>query len=90
MVVQAAISRSREYAADDGGARLAGGEGAARECARKIEAGVQRVPLQTSPAAAHLFIMAPFAGRGRGMLSFFSTHPPTEERVARLMKIQVR
>ncbi len=90
MIIQAAISRSREYAADDGGARLAGSGVPLANALRKIEAGVQRVPLQTSPAAAHLFIMAPFSGRGRGMLSFFSTHPPTEERVARLMKIQVR
>jgi heat shock protein HtpX len=90
MIVQAAISRSREFAADDGGARLAGSGVPLASALRKIESAVQRVPLQTSPAAAHLFIMAPFAGRGRGFLSLFSTHPPTDARVERLMKITPR
>ena len=90
MIIQAAISRSREFAADDGGARLAGSGVPLANALRKIESAVQRVPLQTSPAAAHLFIMAPFAGRGRGFLSLFSTHPPTDVRVERLMKINPR
>jgi heat shock protein HtpX len=52
---------------------------------------VQRVPLPGNPATAHLFIMEPLAaraGRGRGMLALFSTHPPTEQRIERLMKIR--
>ena len=90
MIIQAAISRSREFAADDGGAHLAGSGVPLANALRKIEAAVQRVPLPTSPAAAHLFIMAPFAGRGRGFLSLFSTHPPTEVRVQRLLSMQIR
>jgi len=86
MIIQAAISRSREYGADAGGAKIAGSpEGLARAL-RKIEAGVARTPLQANPATAHLFIMAPFSG-GKGMMSLFRTHPPTDERIARLMRL---
>jgi heat shock protein HtpX len=90
MLIQAAISRSREFAADDGGARITGSGVPLANALRKIEAAVQRVPLAANPATAHLFIMAPFsaAGRGRAMLSLFSTHPPTEQRIERLMKIR--
>jgi heat shock protein HtpX len=86
MLVQAAISRTREFAADEAGARLMGhGQGLARAL-QKIEATVRRVPMDANPATAHLFIMAPFAGMG-GVMKLFSTHPPTEERVARLMRM---
>ena len=90
MLIQAAISRSREFAADDGGARITGSGVPLANALRKIEAAVQRVPLAANPATAHLFIMAPFAaaGRGRAMLSLFSTHPPTEQRIERLMQIR--
>ena len=91
MVIQAAISRSREFAADDGGAKIAGSGVPLANALRKIEAAVQRVPLPGSPATAHLFIMEPLAargGRGRGMLALFSTHPPTEQRIERLMRIR--
>jgi heat shock protein HtpX len=88
MIIQAAISRSREFAADDGGARILGHGVPLANALRKIEAAVERVPLPANPATAHLFIMAPLAARGRrGMLSLFSTHPPTEQRIARLMRI---
>lgn len=86
MVIQAAISRSREFAADAGGARIAGGGHGLASALKKIESAVRRAPLQANPATAHLFIMAPLAG-GRGLVSLFSTHPPTEERVRRLMSI---
>ena len=85
MVVQAAISRSREFAADAGGAHIAGTPFGLANALRKIEAGVERVPMQANPATAHLFIMAPFAGGG--VMSLFRTHPPTEERIRRLMSI---
>jgi heat shock protein HtpX len=91
MIIQAAISRSREFAADEGGARIAGSGVPLANALRKIEAAVQRVPLPANPATSHLFIMEPLAargGRGRGMLSLFSTHPPTEQRIERLMKIR--
>ncbi|RMF21048.1 MAG: protease HtpX [Deltaproteobacteria bacterium] len=85
-LIQAAISRSREFAADAGGARIAGSPGGLARALRKIEEAVKRVPMQANPATAHLFIMQPFAG-ARGMMALFSTHPPTEERIRRLMKI---
>lgn len=90
MIIQAAISRSREFAADDGGARIAGNGVPLANALRKIEGAVRRVPLAANPATSHLFIMAPIspmAARGRGMLHLFSTHPPTEQRIERLMRI---
>ncbi len=85
MIVQAAISRSREFAADAGGAHIAGTPFGLADALRKIEAGVERVPLQANPATAHLFIIAPFAGGG--LMSLFRTHPSTDERIRRLMSI---
>lgn len=86
MIVQAAISRSREFAADAGGAEISGKPRALASALQKLEAGAQRVPLQGNPATAHMFIVHPF--RGGGVLSLFSTHPPTEERVARLREMR--
>jgi heat shock protein HtpX len=86
MIVQAAISRTREYAADEGGAHIMGHGYALARALEKIDATVRQVPLAANPATAHMFIMQPFLGiRGIGQL--FSSHPPTEERVKRLMKI---
>ncbi|MFQ5352788.1 MAG: zinc metalloprotease HtpX [Candidatus Binatia bacterium] len=84
LLVQAAISRSREFAADQGGAEIAGtSEGLARALG-KLEVGTSRVPMQAAnPATAHLFIVSPFSGKG--MARLFSTHPPVEERVRRLL-----
>ena len=86
MLIQAAISRSREFAADEGGAKLAGNPGGLASALRKIESAVARAPMAANPATAHLFIMAPFSG-GAGMAKLFSTHPPTDERIERLMRI---
>jgi len=83
MIIQAAISRSREFAADGGAARITGDPEALATALRKIEAMAQRKPLPANPATAHMFIIKPFAGKG--VLSLFSTHPPTEQRVARLL-----
>lgn len=84
MLVQAAISRSREFGADRGGAEIAGSPNGLARALQKLEAGVRRAPMEdANPATAHMFIVKPFSGRG--MLSLFSTHPPTEERVARLL-----
>jgi heat shock protein HtpX len=83
MLVQAAISRSREFAADAGGAEISGKPRALASALRKLEATARRVPLQGNPATAHMFIVHPFRGGGIGKL--FSTHPPTEERVERLL-----
>jgi len=82
-LIQSAISRSREFAADKGGAAIAGTPYGLASALRKIESAAKRVPLDANPATAHMFIMKPFAGRG--MLALFSTHPPTEQRVKALL-----
>ena len=85
MLIQAAISRSREFAADRGGAHIVGNPYGLTEALRKIERGAKQVPLDANPATAHMFIMKPFSGAG--LMSMFSTHPATEERVRRLLQI---
>jgi len=81
-LIQMAISRSREFEADATGARICGNPLWLANALRKLHAGSQRVPLNANPATAHMFIVNPL--RGGGMLSLFSTHPPMEERIARL------
>ena len=81
-LIQMAISRSREYQADASGARLCGNPMWLASALKKLHMGVQRVPMDASPATAHMFIVNPL--RGGGMANWFSTHPPMEERVARL------
>jgi heat shock protein HtpX len=83
MLIQAAISRSREFSADAGGAQIAGSPYGLAEALRKIDAAARRVPMDANPATAHMFIMKPFAGEG--LMSLFSTHPPTEARIRALM-----
>lgn len=83
MIIQAAISRAREFAADRTGAEIAGRPHGLANALRKIEAAVRRKPLPANPATSHMFIVKPFSGGG--ILSLFSTHPPTEERIARLL-----
>jgi len=82
LIIQMAISRSREYAADRGGARISGRPSYLASALRKLTEGVSRVPMQAGPATAHLFIVNPL--RGKGMAALFSTHPPIEERIRRL------
>ena len=83
MLIQMAISRSREYLADDAGAEISGNPIYLANALRKLEAWKKEIPMQAgSPATAHLFIVNPFAGGG--MAKLFSTHPATEERIARL------
>ena len=83
ILIQSAISRSREFAADRGAARIVGHPYGLVRALRKIDAGSRRVPLDASPATAHMFIVKPFSRAG--LMSLFSTHPPTEKRVARLL-----
>jgi heat shock protein HtpX len=83
MLIQAAISRSREFAADAGGAAIAGTPYGLADALRKIDAVSRRVPLDANPATAHMFIVKPFSGSG--MLALFSTHPPTEARIQALL-----
>ena len=88
MIVQLAISRSREYLADERGARLIRNPLPLASALQKLESASHSRPLgMGSPSTAHLFIVKPF--RGKGMLNLFSTHPPLHERVARLKKLKV-
>jgi heat shock protein HtpX len=84
-LIQMAISRSREYQADASGAHISGKPLALASALRKLQAGSQRVPLDATPATAHMFIVNPL--RGGGIVNLFSTHPPLEERIARLEKM---
>jgi heat shock protein HtpX len=84
MLIQGAISRSREFAADAGGARIAGNPYGLADALRKIDAVSKRVPLDANPATAHMFIIKPFSGAG--LMSLFSTHPPTEARIQALLQ----
>jgi heat shock protein HtpX len=81
MLIQMAISRSREYYADEGGAHLSHPMSLASALG-KLETAAQRIPMQANPSTAHMFIVNPL--RGGGVLSLFSTHPPIEERISRL------
>ncbi|NJE84507.1 zinc metalloprotease HtpX [Thermococcus sp. CX2] len=86
MMIQMAISRSREYLADETGARISGKPWALARALEKIEAAVRYRPMsEGNPATAHMFIVNPF--RGMSVAELFSTHPPTEKRIARLRKI---
>ena len=82
-LIQLAISRSREFEADATGAHTTGNPYALARALQKLEDYSKRIPLQASPSTAHLFIIAPLLGGGFG--SLFSTHPPTKERIRRLI-----
>jgi heat shock protein HtpX len=82
-LIQMAISRSREFSADAGGAQIAGNPYGLADALRKIDAAAKRVPLDANPATAHMFIMKPFSGGG--LMSLFSSHPPTEDRIRALL-----
>jgi heat shock protein HtpX len=83
LLIQMAISRSREFAADAGGASIAGTPYGLADALRKIDAISKRVPLDANPATAHMFIVKPFTGGG--LMSLFSSHPPTEARIRALL-----
>src|SRR2546428_1782438 len=85
MLIQAAISRSREFDADAGGAAIAGDPHGLVNALKKIESASKMVPLDANPATAHMFIIKPFSAQE--LLSLFSTHPPTEERIRALLQL---
>ncbi len=85
LLIQTAISRSREYAADAGGAEIAGSPLGLVSALRKLESASRAVPLDANPATAHLFIVKPFTVSG--LMSLFSTHPPTDARIEALMAL---
>ncbi len=85
-IVQMAISRSREFSADATGARIAGSPDGLANALLKLESASLRIPMQVNPATSHLFIVNPFSGANLARL--FSTHPSTQDRVARLKSMR--
>jgi len=86
IIIQMAVSRSREYQADQTGARIAGNPDSLASALEKLTMASKRVPMASSPATSHMFIVKPFSGKG--MLNLFSTHPPVEKRVERLREMK--
>jgi heat shock protein HtpX len=82
LLVQMAISRSREYGADQGGAELSGNPLYLASALKKLQYASKRIPMKANPATSHMFIVSPL--RGESLAKLFSTHPPMEERIARL------
>lgn len=87
MLVQMAVSRAREYQADATGARLAGKTWGLAKALEKLQMAQQVVPMAANPATAHLFIVNPLSGQA--LMTLFSTHPPLEQRIARLRAMRV-
>jgi heat shock protein HtpX len=89
MIIQLAVSRSREYGADASGAELIGDPEPLADALLKLERGNEVIPYQYGgPATAHLFIVHPFSGAGGAIMNLLSTHPPIEERVRRLREMK--
>src|SRR3954469_21252623 len=84
MLIQAAISRSREFDADAGGSAIAGGPQGLISALRKIEVASKQIPLDANPPTAHMFIIKPFSASS--LLGLFSTHPPTADRIQALLQ----
>jgi heat shock protein HtpX len=82
MLIQMAISRSREYAADAAGASFAGSPYGLASALQKISSASRQIPMKAEPATAHMFIMNPLSGKS--LMNLFSTHPPVEDRIRRL------
>jgi heat shock protein HtpX len=87
MIIQFAISRTREYKADATGAEISGQPLALASALGKLQMAAQRIPMAVSPAMAPLAQVNPLAAFHGGIASLFSTHPPTEERVRRLQEL---
>ena len=85
MIIQMAISRSREYLADEGGARISGKPDGLASALEKLSRASKATPMRANPSTAHMFIVNPLTGKS--FTNLFSTHPPIEERVARLRKM---
>jgi heat shock protein HtpX len=85
-IIQMAISRSREYLADAGGAKVSGKPYGLANALEKLSRASQAIPMEANPSTAHMFIVNPLTGRS--LMNLFSTHPPVEERVARLKSMR--
>jgi heat shock protein HtpX len=88
MLIQMAISRTREFAADATAAKYTGTPDGLMSGLSKLESYSKRIPMDASPATAHMFIIKPFSGSA--FMKMFSTHPPTEERLAALAALRGR
>lgn len=86
MLIQMAVSRSREFIADRVGAQIAGSPMGLAQALQKIESAARQIPMEANQATAHMFILSPLSGRG--FASLFSTHPPTQARVDALMRLR--
>jgi heat shock protein HtpX len=87
MLVQLAVSRAREFQADASGARLEGRATPLARALEKLDMAARQIPMEANPATAHLFIVNPLSGQA--LMRLFSTHPPTEERIARLRAMRI-
>jgi heat shock protein HtpX len=85
-LIQMAISRSREYLADAGGAKISGKPYGLAGALEKLSRASQAIPMEANPSTAHMFIVNPLTGRS--LMNLFSTHPPIEERIARLRSMR--
>jgi heat shock protein HtpX len=88
MLIQMAISRTREYSADATAAKYTGSPDGLISALRKLESYSKRIPMDVSPASAHMYIIKPFSGQA--MMNLFSTHPATEKRIAHLESLRGR
>ncbi|MCX7914156.1 MAG: M48 family metalloprotease, partial [Thermodesulfovibrionales bacterium] len=88
LLVQMAISRAREYGADEGGAKIAGNPLYLASALNKLHMASQKIPMNANPATSHMFIVNPLSGGS--LLRLFSTHPPIEDRIARLKAMRLR
>lgn len=88
VLIQTAISRGREFMADEGGAKISRKPLALASALRKLHSANQRIPMQANPSTAHMFVVSPLSGGS--MLSLFSTHPPMEQRIARLQELSTQ
>ncbi|MCX5833942.1 MAG: zinc metalloprotease HtpX [Deltaproteobacteria bacterium] len=88
MIIQMAISRSREYLADDGGAMVSGKPYGLASALEKLARGSVAIPMDANPSTAHIFTVSPLSGRS--FMTLFSTHPPIEERIARLRQMKIK
>ena len=90
MIIQYAVSRQREFEADRVGAEILGRPLSLANALKRLDAMARQIPMQVQPAAAPLAQVSPFSGHARGMARLFMTHPPIEERVARLEAMRIR
>jgi len=85
VIIQMAVSRSREYQADQTGARIAGNPDSLASALQKLNIASKSIPMTSTPATSHMFIVKPFSGRN--IVNLFSTHPPVEKRIERLRQM---